>query len=192
MSRKFKIIISVLVAVLLLGIGSTSVAMADEPDTSNLPPGIQTLLARVAGILGITEEELVSAFKQAWQEMREDRLTSANITDNGTIHRWWGFRRWFGTDNYTPADNCTKWQEKMNRFRERFGTDNITPPYGWGRMFREPPPFSDNGTPPRDWPERLRERVQDKIQKWMDKGDRMLERFQYRQSPRNGTANRIR
>ena len=72
MSRKFKVLISVLIAVLLLTASGTAVAMAqDEPDTAP-QTGFEGLLARIADKLGITSEELTDAFNQARQEMQEE------------------------------------------------------------------------------------------------------------------------
>ena len=98
MSRKVKVLVSVLVAAVLLTVGGATAAMAQgepalaaEPGTKGyLATGVEPrvgfgqssgnagdnmttgLLARVAEKLGITQEELVSAFKEAQQEMREE------------------------------------------------------------------------------------------------------------------------
>jgi hypothetical protein len=89
MSKKFKVVISVLVAVLLLTASGTAIAMAqDEPTPQTTREG---LLARVADKLGVTQEQLVEAFQQARQEMREECQATGN---------------------------CTVRQEKVNRFRE--------------------------------------------------------------------------
>ena len=75
MFKKRKIIVSVLVAVLapvlLLTVGGVATVMADEPPQ----PEASGLLTRVAEILDIPEEELVDAFDQARQEMREEAFT---------------------------------------------------------------------------------------------------------------------
>lgn len=80
MSKKMKILASVLVAVLLLTVGGTTLAMAQEeeepePQEEEFTPQIEAnaLLTRVAEILGISEEELREAFHQARQEMMEER-----------------------------------------------------------------------------------------------------------------------
>ena len=75
MSKKAKILIGMLVAVLIMTFGGTAIAMADDGDESQ--PALQSgfeevtgrLLARVAGILEIPEGDLVNAFQQAWGEM---------------------------------------------------------------------------------------------------------------------------
>ena len=87
MSKRVKIIISVLVAVLLLTVGTTAVVIAQEeptPPSETHGPG---LIARVAEILGIPQEDLVNAFKQAQQEMIDDALDRAldRAVDEGRI-----------------------------------------------------------------------------------------------------------
>ncbi len=82
MSKRTKVLVSVLVAVLLLVAGGTASVMAqDEEPTLTPEPSTKIfmvtanttgLLARVAKILDIPEEDLVNAFKQAQQEMREE------------------------------------------------------------------------------------------------------------------------
>ncbi len=84
MSKKVKILVSVLVAVVLLVAGGAAAVMAQgkesvptpEPATKALMTTANTtgILARVAEILGINEETLTNAFKQAQQEMREEAL----------------------------------------------------------------------------------------------------------------------
>ena len=91
MSKKFKVIISVLVAVLLLIASGTAVAMAqDEPELQSESGG---LLARVASILAIPPEKLADAFQQARQEMREECQATGNCTirqenENNFRQRW--------------------------------------------------------------------------------------------------------
>jgi len=76
MSKKVKVLVSVLVAVVLLTVGGTATVLAQENDEEVIATANETgtngLLARVAGILGIPQEELVNAFRQAQQEMREE------------------------------------------------------------------------------------------------------------------------
>ncbi len=85
MSRKMKVIVSVVVAVLLLTVGGTATVMAQdkpvptpEPSTKIFMVTANTtgLLARVAEILDIPEDDLVNAFNQARQEMREEAYLS--------------------------------------------------------------------------------------------------------------------
>ena len=101
MSKRMKVLVAVLAAVLVLTIGGTAVVMAQEEEP---PPTPETeargLLARVADILGVvTEEQLADAFEQAQQEMRqeaflrflekaveEERITQEEADE---IREWW-------------------------------------------------------------------------------------------------------
>ena len=72
MSRRIKVIISVLVAVVVLTVGSAATVMAEGEATPPPEAGAKCLPARVAQILGISQEDLTNAFEQARQEMREE------------------------------------------------------------------------------------------------------------------------
>ncbi len=72
MSKRVKVLVSVLVAVLLLVASGTAIAMAQEEEEPAPPVESNGLLARVAEILGISEEDLIDAFGQARQEIREE------------------------------------------------------------------------------------------------------------------------
>lgn len=74
MSKKVKVLVSVLVVVVLLTVGGVATVMAQEEPTPPSEESPKGLLARVAGILDIPQEELTGAFKQAKQEMREEAL----------------------------------------------------------------------------------------------------------------------
>ena len=75
MSKKIKVLVSVLVAVLLLTVGGTTIAMAQEEEESAPQVEVNGLLTRVAEILDIPEEDLVAAIDQARQEMGGKLLT---------------------------------------------------------------------------------------------------------------------
>jgi competence protein ComGC len=81
-TKKF-IVAMVLVAVVLVG-GTAGVALAQGPEGK---PGSSGLMARVAEILGINQQDLENAFKQAASEQRkqmsESRLQS--LVDEGKI-----------------------------------------------------------------------------------------------------------
>lgn len=95
MSKKMKVLISMLVVVLLVTVIPATVVMAQEDETAPAPPtaGSDGLLARVAEILGISPDELAGAFNQARQGVREE---------------------------CQATDNCNICQENANRFRERW------------------------------------------------------------------------
>ncbi len=103
MSKRMKVLVSVLVAVVLLTVGGAAAVMADDGSTSSSnTTSTNSLLARVAEILDIPQEDLVNAFQQARQEMREGafirsldravekgRLTEPEANE---IKGWWGER----------------------------------------------------------------------------------------------------
>ena len=104
MSKKVKVLISALVIAVLLTMGGVTMVMAEGEEETTPPPEASenALLARVADILGIDEEDLINAFEQAQQEMCEEafinRLNQA--VEEGLITReqadeiieWWGQR----------------------------------------------------------------------------------------------------
>lgn len=70
MSRRIKVLVAVLAAVLLLTVSGTAAVMAqEEPEPT---PQANGFLARVAEILGIPQESLAEAFQQARQEMKPE------------------------------------------------------------------------------------------------------------------------
>ncbi len=77
MSRRVKILISALVVILLLAVGGTAMVLAQEEPTPTPEASAEGLLARVAEILDIPQEDLVNAFKQARQEMRQEAFVRA-------------------------------------------------------------------------------------------------------------------
>lgn len=97
MSKRVKILVSVVVVILLLTVGITATVMAHEEPMPRA--GAKGLLARVAGILDIPEEDLFNAFKQAQQEMRQEAFIRAldkaveegRITQEEAdeIKEWW-------------------------------------------------------------------------------------------------------
>jgi hypothetical protein len=68
-SKKFIAIISVLIAVIVLGISAGVVFAQDEPEAKPDNP----ILTRVAEILNIDEQQLSDAFQQAMKEEREQK-----------------------------------------------------------------------------------------------------------------------
>jgi len=88
-----------LMVVVLLAVGGTAMVMAEEEPTPPPELGAKGLLARVAEILDISEEDLVNAFKQARQEMRQEAFIRAldkavekgRITQEeaNEIKEWW-------------------------------------------------------------------------------------------------------
>ena len=112
MSKKVKVLISIVAAALLLTMGGVTMVMA-EAEEETAPPAQasrQGLLERVADILEIDREALIDAFKQAQQEIRGEafinRLNQAvaggRITQEQAdeIMEWWRLR---------PDDEIMEW-----------------------------------------------------------------------------------
>ena len=106
MPKRMKVFVSVLVAVLLLTVGGVATVMADGGSTATVmadggstatdnETGRNGFQARVAGILGIPQEDLVAAFGQAREEQREQIRNQA-------------------------TDNCSAYLECPEKFRERW------------------------------------------------------------------------
>ena len=115
MSKKVKVLISALLVAVLLTVGATATVLAQGEEETTPPSeeaGENGLLERVADILEIDKEDLINAFEQAQQEMREDafinRLNQAVkdglITQEQAdeILKWWqqrpdeALREWYG------------------------------------------------------------------------------------------------
>lgn len=96
--RKKVIIIPVLVALVLVG---TIAGIALAQDGTESPTG-NTLMARVAAILGIDQTQLEDAFAQAQKEMRAEAMTNylQEMVNEGRITQeeadqyqtWWNAR----------------------------------------------------------------------------------------------------
>ena len=112
MSKKTRVLISILVAALLLTMGGVTMVMA-EGEEETTPPSeasAKGFLGRVADILEIDQEDLIDAFKQAKQEMWEDAFIShlekavkeGRITQEQAdeIMEWWKLR---------PNDEIMEW-----------------------------------------------------------------------------------
>ena len=95
--RRKVVIIPVLVALVLVGcIAGFALAQGESDNTGD------TLLARVASILGIDQTKLEDAFAQAQKEMREEALTNylQKMVEEGKITQedadqyksWWDSR----------------------------------------------------------------------------------------------------
>ena len=146
MSKKVKVLISVLVVALLLTVGATATVMAEgEEETTPSPEAnAEGLLKRVADILEIDEEDLISAFKQAQQEMGEEAFTNRlnQAVEEGYITReqadeiieWWELRpddeirNWWGLKPEVIKPGMV---EHALRFRSSLRTRQQNSPGGW-------------------------------------------------------------
>ncbi len=129
MSKKVKVMIATLVAVLLLAAIPAAVALAQNGEDESAPAPQLTvrnpLLDRVAEILGISADNLTAAFEQARQERWEEVGSQASGNwSNGPL----GFGQ-FG-------ERLQEKQQKWNTLRERIQ-----------EKARDGSCLSDNGTP---------------------------------------------
>jgi len=120
MSKKVKVLISVLVVALLLAVGAAATVMAQGEEETTPPPesSEKGLLERVADILGIEEEDLIDAFKQAQQEIEAaafiNRLNQAVAEGSITQKQADGIREWWGQ----RPDGIREWWGQKSEFME--------------------------------------------------------------------------
>ena len=145
MSKKVKVLISVLVATLLLTVGGATMVMAEEEGETTPPPeaSAKGLLERVADILEIDQEDLINAFKQAQQEIGGEAFISRlnQAVEEGLITqeqadeiiKWWlekpddAIEAWRGQRSDTIGPGMFK---NAPRFRFSFG-DRRGNCFGW-------------------------------------------------------------
>jgi hypothetical protein len=78
MSKKMKVLIAVLAAVLVLTVGGVTAALAHDEELPTPPFSElrESFLAKVADNLGVSLDELQAAITSAQQEIRDEALTS--------------------------------------------------------------------------------------------------------------------
>ena len=119
MSSRIKVIVSMLVVILLVAAVPTTIVLAQEEESA---PALQEgatppFLAKVAEILGISTDNLTTAFQQAQQEMREECQATGNCTilrERVMFRNQWKEKR-------------QEWIEKRQEIGKRFqcnGTEN--------------------------------------------------------------------
>lgn len=127
MSKKVKVLISVMLAILLMAAGSTVVMAQDEPEPTP-EAGVKGLLARVADILDIPKEDLIDAFKQARQEMRQEAFIQAlsRAVEKGRITQG-------------EADQIIEWREQRPEVMDQIWLSRFCAPPALGQcyMWRE-------------------------------------------------------
>jgi uncharacterized protein YehS (DUF1456 family) len=144
MSKKWKIILTVVAAVVVLTVSGGMIAMADDETA----PVSNPLLARVAQILGnnITEQTLTSAFKSARVEVAREAITVAldkavtdgiiTTTEKASIEAWLAQQ-----PDPTNKDAMKTWWAtrpqitKPELYRRFLGARRIILRYGWCHEF---------------------------------------------------------
>ena len=94
MSKRIKVLVSILVAVLLMAAVPATIVLAQEEDDASTQANAPGLSARVAEILGVSRGDMVDAFEQARQELREE----CQATENCSVYQEgvgdWLMKRW--------------------------------------------------------------------------------------------------
>lgn len=132
MSKRVKVLISVVVAAVLLTVGGAATVMAqDEPPPAE-EAASNALLARVAEILGISEETLVNAFEQARQEVTGE--TCAGILDKLLANEFISEEDAAAIEDWLAAKPDTADPEAVKEWLQQ--KPEISGPWFFGRMFR--------------------------------------------------------
>ena len=117
MSKRMKVLTLVLAVILLVTAGTATIAMAQEDKPAPmLQDGVNSpILAEVAEILDVPQDELVGILQQIWQKLREENVYEAtgNLTE-GKVDRIKGQR----------AGAQHMWQERMGQSSQSNGIEN--------------------------------------------------------------------
>ncbi len=127
MWRSKKLIIAAVLATVLVAGSIGGIVLAQENGDDSQP---ETLLARVAEILGIDQQKVEDAFAQAQSDMQTEALRNRlqNLVDQGKITQG-------------EADQYLEWwQSKPDvpvgfGFRSHGGFRGMVGPYGWGGRY---------------------------------------------------------
>lgn len=129
MWRKKKVIVlSVILATVVLAGSLGGIVLAQSVTTTPTVDQNKTILARVAAILGIDQQKLVSAFAQAEKEARADKVDTYlnNLVTQGKITQQQAdqYKQWLQSQPSIPGlpgtPNCPMGRN-MPHFRGGFG-----------------------------------------------------------------------
>ncbi len=132
MSKRIKVLLSMLLAVVLLTVIPATVVMAqEEPAPETQVEMKDQLLARVADILGLTPDELAGAFEQARDELREEGAAAREQHCQDRIEE--SLERALAEDIITEeeADEIREWLANRPEALEKLGRN-----FGMKRHFR--------------------------------------------------------
>lgn len=142
MSKKWKILLAAVAAIVVLTVGGGAIAMADDETA----PVSNPLLARVAQLVGRNEAQLTDAFKAARLEVAREAMTAAldkavtdgiiTSTDKTSIETWLAQQ----PDPINKDAMKTWWAArpqitKPELYRRFLGARRIILRYGWCHGF---------------------------------------------------------
>jgi hypothetical protein len=118
MSKKLMIILAIVAGVVVLGLGGGAIVMAAGNTTPTTTPATQsnTLFAKVATALGVTEQQLTDAFKQANTQAESQMIDQqlAQAVNKGTITQAESdaIKAWLAQKPTAPTkDSLKAWQD---------------------------------------------------------------------------------
>jgi hypothetical protein len=144
MSKKWRIIVAVLAAVVVLTVGASAIALASDGEQTQ--SASNPLLARVAQLLGKTEAQLTDALKAARIEVAKEAITAAlnkavannviSATEKASIEAWLAQQ-----PDPTNKDAIKAWREarpqisKPELYKRFLGVRKAILRWGWCHNF---------------------------------------------------------
>jgi len=143
MSKKLKIIVAVVVGVVVLALGGGAIVMAaGSTTTPTTTPAAQsnTLFAKAAATLGVTEQQLTAAYQQANTQAENQRIIQqlAQAVTNGTISpaESTAITAWLAQKPTNPTQDALKvWQANQPKLTNPDALKGIL---GFGGGMMEP------------------------------------------------------
>ena len=118
MSKKLKIIVAIVGGVVILALAGSAIVMAADNTTPTTTPATQsnTLFAKVAALLNVTEQQLTDAFKQAGTQAQSQMIDQqlAQAVTKGTITQAESnaIKTWLSQKPTAPTKDTLKaWQD---------------------------------------------------------------------------------
>ena len=146
--KKRWLIPSAIIALLVLGIGGGTVMAQESEDEGDSP--LTSFVARVAGILGLEEQVVQSAFDQAAQEVQEELLDRklAHLVEQGIItpEQADEQREWYGArpDSLRSGFGSFGFKGHRGRWGGGWGHHGMFGRGSHGSMPPPPPPVDDS------------------------------------------------
>ena len=134
MPKKLRVLISVILAVLLVVVGTTVVLAQEEPEPT-LEAEANGLIARVAQILDISKKDLIDAFEQAKQEMGEEWQARLQERRQETINRALDRAVERECLIQDEADEIMEWSQQRSEVMNRMRFNRFCAPQALGQRY---------------------------------------------------------